>query len=87
MNTLSLSLKWFVIDFYTEASIAVILSGEKLLRLNMPAPLLVIEIISSGNLGSRNYDRDYVEKPREYAARGIIEFGSAIEVMIHCSGG
>lgn len=40
----------------------------------MPAPALVVEVVSPGNPGSQNYDRDYVEKPREYAARGIPEF-------------
>jgi Uma2 family endonuclease len=58
---------------HTEASIAALLSGEKLIRLGMPAPLLVIEIVSPGSPGSRNYQRDYVEKPGEYAERGIPE--------------
>lgn len=40
----------------------------------MPAPRLVIEVVSPGNPGSDNYDRDYVDKPKEYAARGIPEF-------------
>jgi Uma2 family endonuclease len=38
-----------------------------------PNPLLVIEVVSPGNEDSRNYKRDYEEKPREYAARGIEE--------------
>jgi Uma2 family endonuclease len=37
----------------------------------MPAPRLVVELVSPGE---QNRDRDYVEKPREYAARGIPEF-------------
>lgn len=36
----------------------------------MPAPRLVVEVVSPGE---QNRDRDYVEKPREYAARGIPE--------------
>ena len=41
----------------------------------MPAPALVIEIVSPGEPGDKkNYDRDYVDKPKEYAARGIPEF-------------
>jgi len=40
----------------------------------MPAPQLVIEVVSPGKPGSRNHNRDYVEKPKEYAARGIAEF-------------
>jgi len=43
--------------------------------INMPAPALVIEVVSPGEPGDkRNYDRDYVEKPKEYATRGIPEF-------------
>jgi len=42
---------------------------------DMPAPALVIEVVSPGEPGDkRNYDRDYVDKPKEYAARGIPEF-------------
>lgn len=44
------------------------------LTLEMPAPLLVIEVVSPGEPGDANYERDYVQKPREYAARGIPEF-------------
>lgn len=44
------------------------------LTFEMPAPLLVIEVVSPGDPGDPNYDRDYVEKPREYAARRIPEF-------------
>jgi len=47
---------------------------QALVAADAPVPLVVIEIVSPGNPGSENYDRDYVEKPREYAARGIPEF-------------
>lgn len=40
----------------------------------MPAPALVIEVVSPGDEKSDNYQRDYVEKPQEYAERGIPEF-------------
>lgn len=52
------------------------LEGAKsdLISAEMPPPDLVVEVVSPGNVGSANYDRDYVEKPREYAARGIAEF-------------
>lgn len=59
---------------HTEESARAVLSGERLLRLDMPAPLLVVEVVLPGNPGSDNYNRDYVEKPQEYAARGIPEF-------------
>lgn len=60
---------------HSEASFAAI-DGlpQALIAADAPAPLLVIEIVSPGNPGSENYERDYVEKPREYAARGISEF-------------
>ena len=44
------------------------------ITINMPAPALVIEVVSPGKPGSDNYDRDYVESPKEFAARGIPEF-------------
>ena len=47
---------------------------RSLVALDMPAPALVVEVVSPGKPGSDNYDRDYVEKPKEYAARGIPEF-------------
>ena len=59
---------------HTEESVSAVLSGEKLIRLDMPVPALVIEVVSPGKPGSGNYDRDYIEKPKEYAARGIPEF-------------
>ena len=70
---------------YSKASKSVI-SKEKqaLLEIGEPAPLLVIEVVSHGKLGEPNYEqlrcgepvRDYVEKPQEYAKRGISEFCS-----------
>ncbi|BAU11520.1 hypothetical protein LEP3755_20190 [Leptolyngbya sp. NIES-3755] len=47
---------------------------QALISAEAPAPLAVIEIVSPGNSGSANYNRDYLEKPQEYAARGIPEF-------------
>jgi len=47
---------------------------RSLVALDMPAPRLVVEVVSPGEPGSNNYDRDYVEKPKEYAQRGIPEF-------------
>jgi Uma2 family endonuclease len=60
---------------HSEASFAAIDgASQALIALNAPVPLLVIEIVSPGEPGSPNYQRDYVEKPQEYAARGIPEF-------------
>ena len=47
---------------------------QSLITFDMPAPVLAIEVVSPGKPGEDNYDRDYVEKPKEYAARGIPEF-------------
>jgi Uma2 family endonuclease len=47
---------------------------RSLIESDMPAPRLVVEVVSPGEPGSDNYDRDYVEKPSEYAKRGIPEF-------------
>ena len=47
---------------------------ESLITRDMPAPSLVVEVVSPGKPGEDNYNRDYVEKPKEYAARGIPEF-------------
>lgn len=40
----------------------------------MPPPALVVEVVSPGEPGEPNYDRDYIEKRAEYAARGIGEY-------------
>ena len=41
------------------------------ITLNMPAPLLVVEVVSPGK---ENRDRDYSEKREQYEARGIPEY-------------
>jgi Uma2 family endonuclease len=63
------------LTIHSEASAAAIYAQKQpLLKLEMPAPLAVVEVVSPGNPGSENYDRDYVDKPKEYAARGISEY-------------
>jgi Uma2 family endonuclease len=47
---------------------------EACLNLNEPNPLIIIEVVSPGEPGTKNYDRDYEHKPDEYAARGIPEY-------------
>jgi Uma2 family endonuclease len=60
---------------HTEASYAsVATKKQSFLSYNAPLPLLVVEVVSEGEPGEKNYDRDYVEKPKEYADRGIPEF-------------
>jgi Uma2 family endonuclease len=41
---------------------------------DMPAPALVVEVVSPGDLESENYKRDYEYKPSEYASRSIPEY-------------
>jgi Uma2 family endonuclease len=48
--------------------------SQSLITLEMAAPVLIVEVVSPGEPGSQNYDRDYVEKRIEYAARGIPEY-------------
>jgi Uma2 family endonuclease len=60
---------------HTEASYdSVMVKKQSFLSYDAPPPLLVVEVVSEGVPGEKNYDRDYVEKPREYADRGIPEF-------------
>ena len=60
---------------HSEASFAAIEgSSQARVKAGMPNPLLVVEVVSPGKPGEDNYDRDYVEKPKEYATRGIPEF-------------
>ena len=49
-------------------------ASQAYLGLDYPNPLLVIEVVSPGDPGSENYNRDYVEKLQKYADRGIPEF-------------
>lgn len=58
---------------HTAESIRALMSGEKIIRLSMPAPRLVVKVVSPGSPSSKNYQRDYVQKPRKYAAREIPE--------------
>ena len=60
---------------HSEASKRAI-SQEKqaFLQPNMPAPVLVVEVVSPGKPGEQNYDRDYIDKREEYGKRGIPEF-------------
>ncbi|MEO0768577.1 MAG: Uma2 family endonuclease [Cyanobacteria bacterium J06649_4] len=59
----------------TEEGVAA-LSRQKrsLVRLDMPAPALAIEIVSSSKTDRQSYERDYVDKRQEYAQRGIPEY-------------
>jgi Uma2 family endonuclease len=43
-------------------------------RLGMPAPVFVAEMVSPGSESSDNYQRDYVWKREQYQAWGILEY-------------
>ena len=58
---------------HTAESDAALRSGEKVLHLGLPSPLLVVEVASSTLTDSRSRKKEYENKPREYADRGIPE--------------
>jgi Uma2 family endonuclease len=59
---------------HTEESFAAIEGlSEACLKLHDPNPLLVVEVVSPGTESTENYQRDYEQKPVEYAQRGIPE--------------
>lgn len=60
---------------HTEDSATALGDGRKeaCLTLNDPNPIITIEVVSPGTESTDNYQRDYVQKPSEYAVRGIPE--------------
>jgi Uma2 family endonuclease len=58
---------------HSPESDAAISHDGKLLRSGFPAPMLVIEVVSNSVKDKKSRDRDYKEKPMEYAERGIPE--------------
>jgi Uma2 family endonuclease len=59
---------------HSDQSLAAILHDGKLLRADLPAPLLVVEVVSSTKTNKKSRERDYVQKRSEYAKRGIPEY-------------
>ncbi len=60
---------------HSEASAAAIDGRpEVCLTLDDSSPLIVVEVVSPGAPGEENYDRDYVQKPSEYANRNVPEY-------------
>ena len=55
-------------------AMALLGKSRSLITLDMPAPVLAVEVVSPGNKGTENHDRDYIEKRREYALRSIPEY-------------
>jgi Uma2 family endonuclease len=59
---------------HTNESRAAILDDGKILRAGRSAPMLVVEVVSNSAKDKQSRDRDYEEKPKEYAERGIPEY-------------
>jgi Uma2 family endonuclease len=75
---------------HSEASEAAISADGKLLRFEMPAPMVVVEVVSSSETDKKSRDRDYFEKRTEYAARSIPEYwivDPEAGLITICSGG
>jgi Uma2 family endonuclease len=51
-----------------------LLKTRATLTMEMPPPTMVAEVVSPGDEDSENYQRDYGEKSRQYAERGIPEY-------------
>jgi Uma2 family endonuclease len=77
---------------HTEASEAAIQRGGKILFADMPAPMLVVEVVSNSDTDKKSRDRDYTLKRSEYAERGIPEYWivdpvAAVVLVLHLDGG
>jgi Uma2 family endonuclease len=57
-----------------ESAAAIADRTEACLKQNEPNPLIIIEVVSPGTESTDNYQRDYIQKPMEYADRKIAEF-------------
>jgi len=55
----------------TEEGVGALAGGRATITIDMPSPVLVVEVVSPGRA---NEDRDYRYKRSEYAARGISEY-------------
>ena len=58
---------------HTTESDTALSGNEKVLRLGSPSPLLVVEVASQTITDAKSRRRDYEQKPKEYADRGIAE--------------
>lgn len=48
--------------------------ARSMITVDMPAPMLVIELVSNSERNKVSRNRDYIDKRSEYAARGIPEY-------------
>lgn len=56
---------------------------RSIVMLDMPAPALVVEVVSSSTTNKESRDRDYHRKRSEYAQRGIAEYW-LVDPMADC---
>lgn len=56
-----------------EEHVALIEKRERVTR-DMPPPRVLVEVVSPGDEESQNYQRDYVQKPQQYAAISVPEY-------------
>jgi Uma2 family endonuclease len=59
---------------HSEASDAAIMADRRILRAEVSPPRLVVEVVSNSTTDKKSRNRDYLEKPIEYAERGIPEY-------------
>ena len=57
-----------------DGAAALVGKPRSLITSNMPAPALVVEVVSNSETNQTSRDRDYIDKRREYAQRGIPEY-------------
>ena len=57
-----------------EGNSALAANKRSMVMLDMPAPALVVEVVSSSDTHKESRDRDYNRKRKEYAERGIAEY-------------
>lgn len=57
-----------------EGAAALVGKKRSMITPDMPAPVLVVEVVSSSGENKRSRDRDYIDKRKEYASRNIPEY-------------
>lgn len=57
-----------------DGAAALVGKPRSLITFDMPAPALVVEVVSSSNTNQQSRNRDYIDKRQEYAQRGIPEY-------------
>lgn len=57
-----------------DGAAALVRKPRSLITFDMPAPALVVEVVSSSNTNQQSRNRDYIDKRQEYAQRGIPEY-------------